>query len=857
MYHLLKYAYFILLMNILTNCQKDHGPDWLNQLEAGIPLSLAENRAQHISNLKYQLFFDIPEQLERKVEAKLVLSFDNDAVGNPLILDFKTKDSDSIKVLMEGAALPFFYDKEHLVVEPEFIKKGNNQLTIEFIAGDMSLNRSDAYMYTLLVPDRASTLFPCFDQPNLKAKYQLNLSIPKQWVAVANGAVMDTLVKEKKQYTYKETKPISTYLFAFAVGAFQEETRVVGGREMTLYYREPDPEKAARNFDAIFELHHTALDWMEQYTGIDYPFDKFDFVTIPTFQYGGMEHVGAIFYREGSLFLDESATQNQFLSRASLIAHETAHMWFGDLVTMDWFNDVWLKEVFANFMAAKIVNPSFPDIDHDLRFLLAHQPAAYSEDRTAGTHPIQQVLPNLKDAGTLYGRIIYQKAPVVMRQLEVRLGEQKLQKGLQQYLNQFAFKNATWDDLIAILEQQAGASLKDWSDLWVKTGGMAHYQTLVTQDQVEVMPLKSNAGDYSWSQYSQVVVGKDDQLKVHEINILDTVTWRFPEEFEDPDFVLSNGAPYSYGYFKMTPTSVDYLMSHPIYQISNEVVKGAIWLSMYEGFLNGDIDRLTFLDKIMVEVASEKDPLILQKLLNDLETVFWKFLSEAEWREWAPKIESILWRRLTNASVLSEKAAVFRTYEEVAFTEEALNTLTEIWRGTKVIEGLKLSEADYVGLFATIAIKKGWPNLDDIAQQKERIKNPDRLNRFEFVLPALSNELSVRQTFFDQLKDPENRHYEPWVNQALRYLHHPLRAKSSEILLRPSLELLEEIQQTGDIFFPKSWLNASFSGHQSSEAKEIITTFLEERPNYPIPLKNKINQAADLLYRSVAMKSKG
>ena len=126
--------------------------------------------------------------------------------------------------------------------------------------------------------------------------------------------------------------------------------------------------------------------WLEDYTGIPYPFGKFDFVLIPSFQFGGMEHAGAILYNAASLMLDESATQNQLLERASIIAHETAHMWFGDLVTMRWFNDVWMKEVFANFMAAKIVNPSFPQVNHELRFLLAHYPAAYQVDRTAGTN---------------------------------------------------------------------------------------------------------------------------------------------------------------------------------------------------------------------------------------------------------------------------------------------------------------------------------------------------------------------------------------------------------------------------------------------------------------------------------------
>src|SRR6185436_19304609 len=141
----------------------------------------------------------------------------------------------------------------------------------------------------------------------------------------------------------------------------------------------------------------------------------------------------------------------------------TSHMWFGDLVTMRWFDDVWMKEVFANFMAAKIVNPTFPEINHELRFLYSHYPAAYDVDRTEGTNPIRQRLDNLNEAGSLYGAIIYQKAPIVMRQLEALMGADTFRQGLREYLGRYAFANASWTDLIAILDARTPADLAAWS----------------------------------------------------------------------------------------------------------------------------------------------------------------------------------------------------------------------------------------------------------------------------------------------------------------------------------------------------------------------------------------------------------
>ena len=311
-------------------------------------------------------------------------------------------------------------------------------------SGGLSGVRADEFLYCLFVPDRARVALPIFDQPDLKARYRLILKVPSDWKAVTNASLLvHRDAGDSTSLHFNETDPISTYVFAFAAGRFEVVTAERAGRQLRLLHRETDSEKVARNLEAIFDLHGAALEWLEEYTAIAYPFEKLDFVAVPAFQYGGMEHAGAIFYRDRSLFLEESTTQSQYLGRASLIAHEVAHMWFGNLVTMRWFNDVWMKEVFANFMAAKIVNPSFPDVDHDLRFLLAHYPAAYQVDRTAGANPIRQELANLNEAGSLYGAIIYQKAPVVMKHLERLMGEESFRDGLREYLAAHRYGNAT------------------------------------------------------------------------------------------------------------------------------------------------------------------------------------------------------------------------------------------------------------------------------------------------------------------------------------------------------------------------------------------------------------------------------
>ncbi|MFC7666331.1 M1 family aminopeptidase [Hymenobacter humi] len=318
---------------------------------------------------------------------------------------------------MNGQPVAIDHRNEHLVLPAAALKVGRNVAEIRLRAGEQSLNRNADYLYTLLVPDRARTVFPVFDQPNLKAPFTLALTVPQGWQAMANAPVRDSVLNgASKSYSFAPSDSISTYLFSFAAGKFTRLTRQLNGRTMSLLHRETDPAKLRLSLDPIFQLHAYALAFMEQYTGLPYPFQKFDFVSIPDFQYGGMEHVGAIDYKASTLFLDEGATQDQILARSNLVSHETAHMWFGDLVTMQWFNDVWMKEVFANFMADKVTQVAVKNSNYDLKFVIDHYPAAYGIDRTAGANPIRQPLANLQDAGSLYGNIIYHKAPIMMRQ---------------------------------------------------------------------------------------------------------------------------------------------------------------------------------------------------------------------------------------------------------------------------------------------------------------------------------------------------------------------------------------------------------------------------------------------------------
>jgi len=824
----------------------------------GVSAELAAARRTQISDLRYEFALRVPSKLGEPVRGEAHLRFAFRHRGMPLVIDFVNPAERVTAVEMDGSPVVYATTDDHIVIASDQIDDGQRDVTVAFTAGDESLNRNAEFLYTLFVPDRARYALPVFDQPDLKARVHLTLTVPAGWVAVANGAedaTGTTGTAGESTYDFAETEPIPTYLIAFAAGKFQIEEAERNGRRYRMFHRETDRERVARNRDAIFDLEAAAMAWLEDYTGIPYPFGKFDFVAVPAFQYGGMEHPGAVYYRASSLFLEPTATQTEELGRASLIAHETAHMWFGDLVTMRWFDDVWMKEVFANFMAAKIVNPSFPNVNHDLRFLLAHYPAAYDVDRTAGANPIRQELENLNEAGSLYGAIIYQKAPIVMRHLEQRVGADTFRDGLRTYLDRHRYGNATWPDLIGILDPLTKDDLGAWSDVWVDSPR----RPIVT---TTLQIVGDTIAQLGWSQRDPDSLGLLWPQRLSPTLVYADTVRRFTVDLTRrrrllpaargiplPLFVLANGDGLPYGRFVPDSLSAAGLVQR-LPDVKDDILRAAGWLTLWDAMLEGRLPPTTALDVALRLLSTESNELTDQRVLADLRTLYWRFLTPTTRQTVAPGVERFLWTQLEHAPTRSMRATYLSAYRDMALTPAALGLLERLWRGTERIRDLPLAERDLTALAQQLAVREvpGWATI--LRTQRDRITNPDRRARFEFVMPALSADTAVRDRFFESLRDARNREHEPWVLQAVSYLHHPLRAARAERYILPSLDLLEEIQRTGDVFFPLGWLDATLDGHNTPAAAATVRGFLDSHPDLSTKLRGKVLQAADGLDRS-------
>ena len=785
----------------------------------GVSRDLAVYRTAHISNVCYDLSFTVPDDKSKPVYFEELLSF-NWTGECDLQIDFQGDVSQLYNELMvNGKTVKTVLLNEHIIIPAQSLVQGENSIVIGGYSGDKALNRSDDYMYTLFVPDHARSVFPCFDQPDLKAVFDLKLNIPEGWVSISN----------------QTRKPIPTYLFSFTAGKFQIKHAILDGRLLTGLYRETDSARVAQ-LPIVFDQVVLSLRWMEEYTGIPYPFEHYGFVVLPGYQFGGMEHPGCIQFNDLRIFLGPEPTPDEEMSRLNLIAHETAHMWFGDLVTMRWFDDVWTKEVYANFMADKIAREKFPEINHDLAFVKSHYPLAMSTDRTQGTHPIQQPLDNMNKAGLLYGNIIYHKAPIMMSKLEKEKGADNLRDGLRSYLQHYAYGNASWDDLIVELDRfNPEHSAQSFSDVWVKQKGMP----VIMHNAHRVVQSDPYDRGLVWKQGFDIgYVNENGRFCQHPIYMNDN-DCLLDDRYNKGFFINSNAE--GYGQFALDHKGISMMSDAWKTMADNDLTRYAAVINLYENFHLGNIIASELARVLLEFLEHENNELIASTTCSYLGDL----LACLEGKQRAAT-EQRLFVLSQQHGLQSVRQTLLRQLSIMAVSPEVLDKLYAIWKDQSASF---FNSRDYMRLAYHLAIlhPHRWQQIVD--QQRGRLDNVDQQREFDFISRACNPDTLVQQQLFDELLMAENRRVEPWARDMLALLNDPTREPLSNRYLIPGLDALQEVQRTGDIFFPGYWLTGLLAGHRSEGAKQVVRQWIDAHTSLDAALMNKLKENAYWLLR--------
>jgi aminopeptidase N len=443
-----------------------------------------------------------------------------------------------------------------------------------------------------------------------------------------------------------------------------------------------------------------------------------------------------------------------------------------------------------------------------------------------------------------------------MRQLERLVGIETLREGLRAYLTAFRFGNATWRDLIELVDARTDRDLAAWSRAWIEEAGRPAISTEVTVNgeggrSIALVQSDPQAGrGLLWTEELHVLVGTASGVRSVPLVLEGQRTFLPRAPGSGPlQFVLPAGSGLGYGFFALDEESLAFLLKHHA-QIADPVTRGAVWITLWDSLLERRISPAAFLDAALPALDLEGTEQNVQLVTGYVGEAFWRFLAPAAREAMAPRLERTLRAGLARSKSTGMKSTFFSAFRSTVTTGEGLAFLERVWRRHERIAGLPFAEADEATMALELAVR-GVPAAARILdEQRARFENPDRKARFEFVMPALSADGQTRDGFFKGLSDVSRRRREPWVIEALGFLNHPLRRPGSEQYVGPSLDLLEEIRRTGDIFFPRNWMDAVLGGHNSPAAADTVRRFLSDRPDYPLRLRRIVLQSADDLFRA-------
>jgi len=446
----------------------------------------------------------------------------------------------------------------------------------------------------------------------------------------------------------------------------------------------------------------------------------------------------------------------------------------------------------------------------------------------------------------------------MMRQLESLMGKESFKKGIQHYLKNYAFDNAVWNDLVELLDKETAVDLKDWSEIWVNRSSRPIFKALLKYDadgNITTFHLTQDAEDGSdgiWPQTFDITFVYGDTLKPITAEIRSKNSeMTAAKGFKKPDAIRYNSNGLGYGVF---PVDLEYLSDIP--NIKDDVARGYTYINTYENTLNGALPATAVFESYQKSLSSEKNELLLNLTSSYLNSIFWSYLTTEQQHRYQQILEKQLIFELRSEHPSDIKKILFERFTSIAYTASGTKMLYDIWKQKEIIPDLKLNQDDFTDMAMDLAFYGHVDGTEILEEAKKQLTNPDKLERFNFLLPSLSKDGTTRDLFFESMKEEKNRAKEGWTLTAMGYLNHPLRQKEALKYLAPSLELLEEVQKTGDIFFPKGWLNSTIGQYTSPEAYEILKTFIKDRPNLNPALLKKLLQASDNLRRVQFLRKK-
>jgi aminopeptidase N len=588
----------------------------------------AQDRAQKVSGLSYEVSLDLTSG-DETFTSETVVRFSAPLVGLATFIDLDARSVQEIA--LNGRSFPTTaWDADRARVAVRGLLATNELRVVaecEYQHTGVGLHRvvdpvdGNVYLHTQFEPFDAHRVFACFDQPDLKATFALTVTAPEGWTVISNSPAVSN---DGGVWRFTPTPVISTYLVAVVAGPYHEHRDRHGDVELGLFCRESlaphlDP-------DELLELTRQGLDFFTAEFDYPYPFAKYDQLFVPEFNFGAMENPGCVTFNERMVFRSR-VTEAAREDRANTLLHEMAHMWFGDLVTMRWWDDLWLNESFATYMASHASASATRFRRAWVRFVASTKAAAVVQDQLPSTHPISADIVDTDSVRLHFDGITYAKGASVLKQLAAWVGADAFRDGLRQYFPRHEWENAGLADFLGVLEETSGRDLGAWSKEWLETAGVntlrpsfeldgasgAYGAFSIVQEAADAHPtLRSHrvaVGLY--------VLGDEGLVREHRVE-LDVVgpSTDVPELAgrAQPDLLLVNDDDLAYAKVRLDERSLSTLHGH-LSRVVDPLARSLCWGSTWDMVRDAEVATRRFVELVLRHAADEKDDAVLSRLL--------------------------------------------------------------------------------------------------------------------------------------------------------------------------------------------------------------------------------------------------
>jgi aminopeptidase N len=568
----------------------------------------------------------------------------------------------------------------------------------------------EVYLYSQFeVPD-SRRMFAVFEQPDLKATFQFTVTAPARWQVVSNQPTPEPTptptgerdTEPAATWVFEPTPVMSSYITALVAGPYRvvrSELTSRDGRTIPLgvFCRASLAEYL--DADYIFEKTREGFAFFEEQFDYPYPFDKYDQLFVPEYNMGAMENVGAVTFTEAYVFRSQ-VTDAMRERRVVTILHELAHMWFGDLVTMRWWNDLWLNESFAEYMSTLGVAEATEWDECWTTFVASEKSWAYRQDQLPSTHPIVAEIRDLEDVLVNFDGITYAKGASVLKQLVAWVGREPFMRGVHDYFVKHHHSNTELTDLLTELEAQSGRDLAEWSKLWLETAGVNTLRPVFELDA---------DGRYTSFAIEQTAIDEYPTIRPHRIAVglytveggvvrrvqrieldVDGARTEVPElvGVQQPDLLLLNEDDLTYAKIRLDDRSLDTAAAH-LGAFEDSLPRALVWGTLWDATRDAEFPASRFVDIVLEHVARETASTTLRTLLNQLLLAASSYVAPAKRQATLERVADALWRLAVDAEPGSDNQFQFvKAFGQLAASEEQLETVQGLFDGSLPLDGL-------------------------------------------------------------------------------------------------------------------------------------------------------------------------